>query len=320
MCVCESRLAVSVCVGEMSPLKFTTFASDHHLTINTKHVASTFGKSQRFHDQQYDDKVREKKRRCMMASEEEWLGKEEINVIQSAPSGSVQPRFIASSTSDDTTTDQVSSEASISGTRKAEVTNSASEHFKQENNMTIDVMNRTIIIHPGSKYLRMGRASDAFPVQVPNVIARKITAANKYENGKGKGKEQVVPVHLMSLDAGIHGQGTTTTGETSLDDLDVTAKINSLRGDLRARLRMYKLRAPMMANESVLSFNNSTHPEKVADYNDPESIEWVEFTDEEPGEEYYIGDKVCVCPFSRTRSYSRPYNKLNSIPKNRPPE
>lgn len=32
-----------------------------------------------------------------------------------------------------------------------------------------------IIIHPGSRHLRVGRASEAFPRTVPHVIARKMT-------------------------------------------------------------------------------------------------------------------------------------------------
>ena len=31
----------------------------------------------------------------------------------------------------------------------------------------------TIVIHPGSRWLRIGRASDILPVSVPNVIARR---------------------------------------------------------------------------------------------------------------------------------------------------
>lgn len=34
-----------------------------------------------------------------------------------------------------------------------------------------------VVIHPGSRYLRVGRASDVTPVTVPNVIARKTTDA-----------------------------------------------------------------------------------------------------------------------------------------------
>lgn len=32
---------------------------------------------------------------------------------------------------------------------------------------------KTLVIHPGSRWLKIGMASDVFPVSVPNVIARK---------------------------------------------------------------------------------------------------------------------------------------------------
>lgn len=31
-----------------------------------------------------------------------------------------------------------------------------------------------IVLHPGSRHIRIGKASDVFPVTVPNVVARKI--------------------------------------------------------------------------------------------------------------------------------------------------
>lgn len=34
----------------------------------------------------------------------------------------------------------------------------------------------TIVIHPGSRWLRVGRSTDPFPVSVPHVIARKVSA------------------------------------------------------------------------------------------------------------------------------------------------
>lgn len=36
-----------------------------------------------------------------------------------------------------------------------------------------------IVIHPGSRYLRIGKASDAFPIQIPHCIARDITPINR---------------------------------------------------------------------------------------------------------------------------------------------
>ena len=33
---------------------------------------------------------------------------------------------------------------------------------------------KVIVIHPGSRYLRIGRASDAYPIITPHCIARRI--------------------------------------------------------------------------------------------------------------------------------------------------
>lgn len=51
-------------------------------------------------------------------------------------------------------------------------------------------MSKTIIIHPGSRWLRMGRAGDAFPVTVPNVIARRARNGAALVSPTGKGKER----------------------------------------------------------------------------------------------------------------------------------
>jgi actin-related protein 8 len=42
-----------------------------------------------------------------------------------------------------------------------------------------------IVIHPGSRYLRVGRASDVTPLTVPNVIARKTINAPEPSFFKG---------------------------------------------------------------------------------------------------------------------------------------
>ncbi|RIB12504.1 hypothetical protein C2G38_2200470 [Gigaspora rosea] len=45
---------------------------------------------------------------------------------------------------------------------------------------------KVLVIHPGSKYLRIGRASEAFPYVVPHVIARKIIYEKKSEKHEEK--------------------------------------------------------------------------------------------------------------------------------------
>ncbi|CAG8632210.1 16864_t:CDS:10 [Racocetra fulgida] len=45
---------------------------------------------------------------------------------------------------------------------------------------------KVLVIHPGSKYLRIGRASEAFPYVVPHVIARKMNYEKKSERHEEK--------------------------------------------------------------------------------------------------------------------------------------
>lgn len=53
-----------------------------------------------------------------------------------------------------------------------------------------------IVIHPGTRFLRIGRASDVFPLEVPHVIARKSkipVSSSFYVSsivGKSNGKEK----------------------------------------------------------------------------------------------------------------------------------
>lgn len=58
---------------------------------------------------------------------------------------------------------------------------------------------KVIVIHPGSQFVKIGRASDVTPLQVPHVIARRLkesvqTPPPVYTNSVGrldKGKEKV---------------------------------------------------------------------------------------------------------------------------------
>lgn len=45
---------------------------------------------------------------------------------------------------------------------------------------------RTIVLHPGSQYLRIGRATDLYPQSVPNVLARR-KKLNAVEQGSANG-------------------------------------------------------------------------------------------------------------------------------------
>ena len=47
------------------------------------------------------------------------------------------------------------------------------------NSEKIHRLSHILILHPGSRNLRIGRASDFYPKEVPNCIARPVIAANR---------------------------------------------------------------------------------------------------------------------------------------------
>lgn len=180
-------------------------------------------------------------------------------------------------------------------------------------------MTKTIVIHPGSRWLRIGRASDAFPATVPNVIARKIPNFVP-PTSKGKEREALIvhaeePITVMSAPELLsvnYEQALTNQhpiyeeDDEMVDDLAVidssdplASKINLLRGELRARMRLYKLRGALNAKEQALSFNTASRAERVAEYNDPDEIEWTNVSE---GLDFYVGQEVSGQPPLQMRS------------------
>lgn len=169
----------------------------------------------------------------------------------------------------------------------------------------VDPTTKTIVIHPGSRWLRIGRASDAFPLSVPNVIASRTGAPPK---DKGKAVDRVAPalapaqsasatslhIKLPALPAStlpplpkLDDDGEADMIESDEDNSDedddpavdpsvpvdpIAAKISSIRGDLRARMRSFKLRGQGNGNSQAAAYNASVVPEPTPDYNDPNEI------------------------------------------------
>lgn len=101
---------------------------------------------------------------------------------------------------------------------------------------------KTIVIHPGSRNLRIGLASHAFPKTVPNVIAHKVRDSRQQD-----------PISMEILD----------------DDYNIVQK------DLRERMRFYKRRILPNSHDLVVGFNSRVVPETIADHNDPYRVEWT---------------------------------------------
>ncbi|CDO53838.1 hypothetical protein DV113_003252 [Geotrichum candidum] len=136
---------------------------------------------------------------------------------------------------------------------------------------------KTIVIHIGSRNLRVGLASQAYPKTTPFVIAHRMTA-----NGANEEEDQRIPP-----------RGEETSDSMFGDDFKNAA--DAVNRDFRERMRFYKRRIVPNSHELVVSFNKRVkgHAESIPDHNDPGRIEWTE-----PGanERYITGERALNLP------------------------
>lgn len=191
-----------------------------------------------------------------------------------------------------------------------------------------DPLARTIVIHPGSRWLRIGRASEPAPIAVPNVIARKsrqpassaqrrdttdhsqaptqtptqtqtsvrpvspprpsATTATPVRQGDDDVVDEANEVGSDEDDEEQNGGGGSTEearGQRATDPL--AAKIMSIKADLRARMRAYKLRGQGNGNSQAATYNSTVVPESMGEEFEGDH-EWT------TGEaEVWVGNKVC---------------------------
>ncbi|KAI9485473.1 MAG: hypothetical protein EXX96DRAFT_473196 [Benjaminiella poitrasii] len=131
-----------------------------------------------------------------------------------------------------------------------------------------------IVIHPGSRNLRIGLASEAFPVSVPHVIARKY---NRLIND------------TMRLD-----------DEAVNNQEKYEEALRDIRGELKWRMKNAKRRAVPNAEGQVIGFNTNAPKEKIPDHNDPYKVEW---TDVSSGADFFVGEKALNVPISDNSEY-----------------
>ncbi|KAI0765670.1 actin-like ATPase domain-containing protein [Trametes elegans] len=145
---------------------------------------------------------------------------------------------------------------------------------------------KVIVIHPGSRFLRIGRASDVTPLTVPNVIARKHTPPVPrpvYVQGISRPKED-------------RRRSTPSTSAPSGDEYGVNVasddpfdtKVAAITVSLRDRMRFYKLRVTPNAASIATSFNEQFKPEVIPEVNDPYRVDWISESDEP----YHVGEKA----------------------------
>ncbi|KND01663.1 uncharacterized protein SPPG_03461 [Spizellomyces punctatus DAOM BR117] len=130
-----------------------------------------------------------------------------------------------------------------------------------------------IVIHAGSRNLRVGRASDAFPKEVPHVIVRKVRET----------RDSTEVHQTRSANPGAIAQ---TFPDTIRDEPGL---YDPIQEDIRHRMRTQKIRAVPNAHSQVVGFNSQATPETIPDHNDPYKIEWTELNDLES---YIVGPKA----------------------------
>ncbi|GAB7355582.1 hypothetical protein MBLNU459_g6051t1 [Dothideomycetes sp. NU459] len=141
---------------------------------------------------------------------------------------------------------------------------------------------KTIVIHPGSRNLRIGLATDALPKTVPMVIARRADRSEDEDNdGEPRPKR-------MKMDDGLEAEPEQWFGD------DFAREYSSMAADFKIYRRNNKRRVLPNSRELVVNWNTRNPPEKISEHNDPMRIDWTEIPADAP--EYMTGHDVLRIP------------------------
>lgn len=113
----------------------------------------------------------------------------------------------------------------------------------------------TIVIHPGSSNIRIGRATDAYPRTVPTVVA--FPNKEQITETEPKPRRQLVD------------------GEVVFDEEFEEAK-DTVTKDFKARMKYYKRRMLPNSRDTAANFNRRQEPEPIPDHNDPFRKDWID--------------------------------------------
>ncbi|KAI9282302.1 hypothetical protein BY458DRAFT_531241 [Sporodiniella umbellata] len=123
-----------------------------------------------------------------------------------------------------------------------------------------------IVIHPGSRNLRIGFASEAFPVCIPHVIARRHRQPSEF-----KPTDPTLPSDALE----------------------------EIKGELKWRMKNAKRRAVPNAESQITGFNLNAPQETILDHNDPYKVEWTE----PQGKDHFVGQKALWFPINTSSGY-----------------
>ncbi|KAI0692449.1 actin-like ATPase domain-containing protein [Cytidiella melzeri] len=145
---------------------------------------------------------------------------------------------------------------------------------------------KVIVIHPGSRWIRIGRASDVTPLSIPNVIARKHKSPVpplKFVKGVSRPRPERERGYVSTVSQAGDEYSVALASDDQFD-----AKVAAIQVSLRDRMRFYKLRVTTNAANIASTFNEQFTPEAIPGMNDPFRVEWLSSTDDE----YLVGEKA----------------------------
>ncbi|KAK6346466.1 actin-like protein arp8 [Orbilia blumenaviensis] len=147
---------------------------------------------------------------------------------------------------------------------------------------------RVIIVHPGSRNLRIGRASDALPKTIPNVIARQHTQSEWEEDPDPRpkrlrtdeeSKEDQEDVSDNTPHRRTRGSSRKSASvaekEPSYVESSFQSLFNEISQELKTQMRQNKRRVLPNSREGVINHNKKYVPENIKEHNDPYRAEWT---------------------------------------------
>ncbi|QLQ78245.1 hypothetical protein HG537_0A04920 [Torulaspora globosa] len=132
-----------------------------------------------------------------------------------------------------------------------------------EEDIDLSDANKTLVIHAGSRTIKVGLAKDEVPLVVPSCVAipKSQSIFNKFE-----------------------------TPITADQPAEFEEMKSTIQQSFKERMRYYKRKVPYNAREQVLTFNRASKPQFIEDKNDPDPKEWINRADRK-----YYGFEATRC-------------------------
>lgn len=128
-----------------------------------------------------------------------------------------------------------------------------------------------VVVHPGSRSLKIGLASDAFPKEIPHVVARKL---------KLNVEDRVLGAEIPLLKG--------------------SEQISLIDKELKQRIRQQKIRILPTTYQQAVTFNQQVQPDIIPDHNDYNKIENTEVKESNT---YFIGkDAIRLAELSKDKT------------------